>query len=526
MLRHDLGIDQLYELRQSELVAIPHEQRPLRARQDRRVVSADLEEFSPSAPLVDTGGYARAYREGRVDPVEVTERTLSAARWLAAARPSLGPVLDYDDERAFEAARASAERIRQGEALSELDGVPMLIKEELSVAGLPKRIGTAFLPNVPQLADAVAVARLRQAGAVILGTSPMSELGMSPLGGNVHRDMPRNAHDPERLPGGSSSGSAVAVATGLLPTALGTDGGGSVRIPACHNGVFGLKPTFGRIPCTGAGGPGGSSVVHIGPISVSVRDLALFTEVTAGADAGDTSSGWQPPLARGNLVAALRRRPQGIRVGVIESEWEVARQDAAAPARAALASLEAEGATLVPLRVPLAAHAAAIGYLTIGLETYAYLQTLGDEQLAQVGPDLELLLASLRQFGSHEYLFAQRARQTLRHQVVDALREVDAIALPSTLHGASRITDEEAEGGFVDPPELDAACRFMFLGNVTGLPAATAPVGRDREGMPVGLQIIGDAWDEATVLTLLAALERSGAARVERPARAVEPLSF
>lgn len=524
VLRAQLGIDALRALGVDQRGDLPASWRPLPARTRGVRASENLgaptsEGWPHGAPAI-----AAAYAAGREAPARVAQRALAAARELASRTPSLGPLLEYDDARALSFAKECERRIASGQRLGVLDGVPIAIKEEVDVAGLPTRLGTAFLPSTPAPQDSVAVARLRAAGAVVIGTTPMTEYGMSPLGGNVHRAMPRNAHDPTRLPGGSSSGSAVAVATGVVPVALGTDGGGSVRIPACLNGVFGLKPTFGRIPTTGLGLGGGSSVVHIGPLGATSADLALFLQATAGADDGDPTSAWQPPLDDGELVRALGDGVRGLRIGVVDSEWAVAPTDVVTPAKAALDALVNAGAQVVSVDLPLAASAAAIGYLTIGLETLCILDAARRDHIDQMGLDLQMLLANLETFRPDDYLDAQRLRQTLREQVRHAFSDVDVLALPTTKAAAPAITDDEATGGFVDPEALDAMCRYAFIGNLTGIPAGTAPVGRDAQGLPVGLQILGDAWDEASVLAVLAHLERLGVARAERPATAVDIL--
>lgn len=516
LLRHQLGIDALRELPHDSRSALPSSFAPIRARAEHRRPGANLAPWDPEGSAVTARSLARAYAARVFTPEELTERALAAARHLASRSPSMGPLLDYDDEGALEASRHATKRLAHGAPLGPLDGVVVAIKEEVRVRGLPCRVGSGWMPSTPADGDSVAVARLRAAGAVILGTTAMTEYGMSPLGGNVHRTMPRNPHHTGHLPGGSSSGSGVAVATGVVPVALGADGGGSIRIPACYCGVFGLKPTFGRVPVSGHGLQAGSSVVHLGPIGASVEDLALFLDATAGFDADDATSAG-PALEPGELVSALGAGVAGLRIGVADSEWAAASDDVAAPARRALEALEREGAVLVPIELPLAAHAAAIGYLTIGLETLAGMLYERVSRMDELGLDLQMLLANLETFRADDYLDAQRLRATLRGQVAAVLAKVDLIALPTTALGAPPITDAEATGGFVDPPALDAACRFAFLGNLTGCPAGTAPVGRDRNGLPVGLQLLGDAWDEGCVLSALAHLERVGAARVERP---------
>ena len=167
----------------------------------------------------------------------------------------------------------------------------------------------------------------------------------------------------------------------------------------------------------------------------------------------------------------------------------------------------------MPIRIPNAAHATAIGYLTIGIEAFTAMNELRRRHMDAMGPDVQLFLAGIETFRADDYVDGQRLRQGLRRDVAETLRHVDLIALPSTARSAPHVTDDELRHGFVDAPLLDGMCRYAFLANLTGLPAVSVPVGSDRDGMPVGLQLIGDAWDEACVLQAAATLERLGIAR-------------
>lgn len=519
LFRAQLGIDALRALAPELRGPLPFSYAPLRARTEHARSSLDLPvDFRRGAAWpYSVTNFADRYRAGRADPVEVIQRALEHARRLAARTPTLGPLCGYDDERALRAAEESRQRLRAGNARSAFEGVPIAIKEEVDTRGFVTRMGSNSLRRAPAQADAVAVARLREAGAIVIGQTAMTEFGLSPMGGNVQRQMPRNPHDPGRLPGGSSSGSAVAVATGVTPVALGCDGGGSIRIPAALCGVFGLKPSYGRIPQTGHGLPNATSVVHLGPIAASTADLALFLDHTSGVDAGDPASAVAPVTERGAFGAALRRGVRGLRIGIDERDWLDLHDGVAGPARAALDALQREGVELVPIELRLARYAAAIGYLTIGVEAYTAMTEIRAEHMDELGQDVQLFLAGLETFRVDDYVDAQRVRSALRIELAQVLRHVDLIATPATAAGAPRVSDQEARAGFIDAPLLDSLCRFAFLANVSGLPAGIAPVGSDDNGMPVGLQIIGDAWDEACVLQVLAHLERIAVAVVKNP---------
>ena len=208
--------------------------------------------------------YARAYRDGTITPEEVARRVLDAIAASDAGERPLRAFIASDREDVLGQARAAAARIRAGRPLSLLDGVPVAVKDEVDQTPYPTTVGTTFLGRGPCAEDATSVARLRVAGALLIGKANMHEIGINPNGANAHYGPARNPYDPARDSGGSSSGPAVAVAAGLCPVSLGADGGGSIRIPASLCGMVGLKPTFGRISEHGAA-PLDWSVAHLGP---------------------------------------------------------------------------------------------------------------------------------------------------------------------------------------------------------------------------------------------------------------------
>jgi aspartyl-tRNA(Asn)/glutamyl-tRNA(Gln) amidotransferase subunit A len=474
-----------------------------------------------------SNAFVEAYAKNAKTPVEIVERCIALARELAQRTPSAGPILFYSSDAMAEA-EASRERYRAGKPLGPLDGVPFIVKEQSAVRALPRQNGTRFIKESPMEADAACVAPLRAAGAIVLGTSPMTELGLSPLGQNRHRTMPRNPYAPGHLAGGSSTGSGVAVGTGLVPFALGVDGGGSVRIPAAWNGVFGIKPTWGRISRTGTFAEG--SMSHVGPIANNTVDLARTLELMSARDPSDVETLAAPPVARGAFEAALRRGVRGLRIGVEEREWADAAPEVERAGRDALRALEREGAVLVPIRLELARYSLGIGVLSIGPEARALYRRDIQRFTELMSYEVQISFAGLSQVTSSEYLDAQRLRTGLRAEIAHAFGDVDLIAMPTTADPPPAVTDGEMASGFVDARALGRACRYVFLANLTGLPAGTAPVGRATIGktatsLPVGFQLVGDAWDEPTVLAALAHLERIGAAEVSRPSVSVDVLS-
>ena len=213
-----------------------------------------------------------------------------------------------------------------------------------------------------------------------------------------------------------------------------------------------------------------------------------------------------------------------MRIAVDDAEWAEASKPVQDAGREALRALERQGATLVPVHLELARYAAAIGYMSIGPESLAELRREWATSADDMSPDLQVTFAALCSASAGDYIDGQRLREGLRLEAAKMFEDVDLLALPATVETATRASDAEMSSGFLDSRVLAGLCRFMFFGNLTGLPAASCPVGLDAKSLPIGLQLVGDAWDEATVLAALAELERTGAARARRPAVGVDIL--
>ena len=512
ILRAELRIDRLADLPEDLRGDIPLDTNVHPGRAPREAQSQELplpgEGWAPSMARL-----AHAYRSGTTTPLEVVQRAFAESRRLASE--GVGPVLDYAETTALAEAEASTARWRERKTRGPFDGIPWLVKEQTAVRGLPRRLGTAFLDATPQPEDATAVARLRAHGAITLGTTPMTELGMTPNGANAKRAMPRNPHATQHIAGGSSTGSAVAVATGLVPFSLGADGGGSIRIPAAINGIFGIKPTWGRVSRSGDGA--GGSVSHLGPLAGSTVDLARALEMMSGHDPRDPQTFAAPRREAGSFAQALGRGVRGMVIGVPDGEWADASEPVQRAGRAALAALEKDGAVLKPVALELAKYAAAIGYVIIASEARALLRREWREHRDEMTDDLQVTFSALDAFSGVEYLETCRLRNGLRRELARMFQTVDLLALPSAAAPAAKLSETDARTGFLDTKVMNGLCRFMFLGNLTGLPALSAPVGCDVNGLPLGLQLVGDAWDEATAIAAAAHLERIGVAFARRP---------
>ncbi len=455
---------------------------------------------------------AAAYCERRQSPADVIERSLLLAEQAADAGHAF--LIQADGEGARRSAAASAERYASGTPLGPLDGFPIAIKDEIDVAGLSTRYGTTYMPSCPVMSDAVAVKRLRDAGAVVIGKVHQHEFGLGVTGVGPQFPVPRNPHAPDRVPGGSSSGSAVGVASGIIPLSLGSDAGGSGRIPASLCGVFGFKPTYGRVPRTGDTGLNGS-LGHMALIASSVAAIDHAMGVVSGKDPSDPATMHEaaPFESLGNAGMDLT----GLTFGIDESMWRNAAPDVAKQAREVLRTLEGQGARLVDVAVRHGELTRQLGFLVLTAESAA--QHRDDVRLyaANMGWDARAVLAFGARITASDYIHAQRVRHELRLDVARVLSSVKAIIMPTTLITAPPIHADATESGEVDDDVTRGLTTNTFLANLTGHPAISCPIGCDRDGLPIGLQIVGDAWDDAGVLQIAAWLEREQIARVLRP---------
>ena len=289
---------------------------------DAGAPSADESPTAPAAP--DTAGYAHpsiadyteAYRSGRADPVGVARAVVAARARLDAGTTPLRAFIAVDEADLLAQAEASAARLRAGTPRSWLEGVPVAVKDELDQAPYPTTVGTSFLGTTPAAHDATVVARLRAAGALLVGKTNMHELGIGVTGINPHHGAARNPYALGHATGGSSSGSAAAAAAGFCPVAIGADGGGSIRIPAALCGMVGLKATFGRISEHGAA-PLCWSVAHVGPIGAHAADVAAVYGLLAGPDPADPGS-----LGHPGVRLPAGRSLEGLRVGVLDAWFD------------------------------------------------------------------------------------------------------------------------------------------------------------------------------------------------------------
>jgi Asp-tRNA(Asn)/Glu-tRNA(Gln) amidotransferase A subunit family amidase len=445
--------------------------------------------------------FAAAYRTGKTTPEEVAERVVAAVEAGNARTPSMRAIVAMQAADVRAQALAAGARFRAGRPLGPLDGVPVAVKDELDVRGYPTTAGTSFLKDVAA-EDATVVARLRAAGAVILGKANMHEIGIDTSGFNPHLGTARNPYDPGRYTGGSSSGSAAAVAAGLCPIAVGADGGGSIRIPAALCGVFGLKATWSRISEGGAF-PLCWSVGHVGPLAATARDCALGYALMAGPDPRDANTLSQPSVDLDGFGDGI----EGLRLGVYAPWFEHAAPEVVAACRAMLKQLESKGARIVEVEL----HDLELARLAHAVTILCEMATSMDRYDAAHRTDFSLgtriNLAIARELTGRDYVRAQQVRTRMSRAFDAELVKADVIVTPTTAITAPPIAKDVLPRGESDLDVTSALMRFVFASNLTGHPAISFPAGYDANGIPVGLQAIGRPWAESTLLRLAAVAE-------------------
>ena len=403
--------------------------------------------------------------------------------------------ISLPDERAGREAKRAQQRLARREA-GPLLGVPIAIKDLFDTRGIRTTAGSRILRNRVPAADATAVTRLRAAGAVIFGKTNLHEFAYGVSNANPWWGIARNPHDPQRSPGGSSGGSAIAVVAGLAAAALGSDTGGSIRIPAALCGCVGLKPTYGAVPLEGAM-PLGWSLDHAGPLARTVEDAALFIDALAG---GQTWS------------QAKRVRTAGLRVGMLAgSIFERVQPGVARQAEAAARALQRRGIRMRSLTIKEMAWTVATQLVTLRAEASAIHARWLRSRPRAYGADVRVRLQLGALVSGADYVLAQRMRARIREALRRAFEEVDLLLLPSTPITAPIIGERTVRWGRETEPVDGALVRFTAPFNLTGAPALSVPYGTDA-GLPVGMQLVGRWHDEARLLAVGRLLEEEASA--------------
>ena len=460
-----------------------------------------------------------ALRQGDISSVAATEAMLDR---IVAQDNNLQSYLTITDEMALEQAQAADERLARGES-TPLLGVPVAVKDIICTHGVPTTAGSKILEGFVPPYDAFVVQKLKAAGAVILGKTNTDEFAMGSSTENSAYVTTRNPWDHERVPGGSSGGSAAAVAAGLAYAALGTDTGGSVRQPASFCGLVGLRPTYGRISRWGVIAFA-STLDQVGTFGRTVADTTALFQAIAGHDPNDSTS-LNVPVP--NFEAALTGDIKGLRVGVpkeyfiegIDAEVETA-------VRTAIAKLEELGATIVPISLPHTSYALPVYYLIAPAEASANLarydgirfgpRITGSDMIDSVkktralfGPEVKRRImlgtyALSAGYYDEYYGRALKVRTLLKQDFQNAFEKVDVIATPTSPTTAFKIGENVD-----DPLAMYLQDIFTLSVNLSASCGLSVPCGFDSKGLPIGLQLIGNALQEATILNAAATYERA-----------------
>ena len=458
---------------------------------------------------------AALIRSKQLSPVEVTAAALQR---IGLLNPRLNAFLTVAAESATEQAHAAEDEIQRGHYRGPLHGVPVALKDLIHVRGVRTTAGSKLLADFVPDSDATVVEKLREAGAVLIGKTALHEFAYGITNDNPHFGPTRNPWNPHCTPGGSSGGSGVAVATGMCFAALGTDTGGSIRIPASFCGVAGLKPTFGRVSLHGVY-PLGFSLDHVGPLARSVVDVGIVYQTISGFDSRDPFS-----VEHASGEIGLRKDAQGIRVGILKDYFFTRLQpDVERAVRAALTVFAELGARVEPVDFSEKTEGTDFvdlteaSRLTLLVEALLVHREHLEKHAESLGRDVKLLLEKGREVSAADYAQAQRTRQRFRRQLEQLFHRVDVLVTPTTPLVAFPIGENKV---LLDGQQEDArtaATRLLRGFNATGHPALSVLCGFDSQGLPIGLQIIGRLWDEATVLQVGYAYEQATEWHRRRP---------
>jgi aspartyl-tRNA(Asn)/glutamyl-tRNA(Gln) amidotransferase subunit A len=474
-------------------------------------------------------GLAREIREGKTTATAAVERSLDR---LKRIEPKLSAFNTVMAERALDRAKALDAATPSG----PLHGVPIALKDNICTRGVPTTASSKILAGFSPPYDATVVERLEKAGAVIIGKTNLDEFAMGSSTENSALGPSKNPWDVTRTPGGSSGGSAAAVAARIVPLALGSDTGGSIRQPAGLCGIVGFKPTYGRVSRYGLLAFA-SSLDQIGPFATTVEDAALALQVIGGFDAHDSTSS---PEQMPDLLAALTGDVKGLRIGVPRAFLgEGVDTEVLKAFESALATLAARGAALVDIDLPHAPYGIPVYYLICTAEAssnlarydgvrYGLRTTLEkDDGLLQMyertrdqgfGAEVKrriMLGTYVLSAGYYDayYLKAQQVRTLLLQDYQHAFERVDVVATPTTPTPAFKLGEKTS-----DPVQMYLNDIFTVSANLTGLPSISVPCGFSASRLPIGFQLTGRAFDEPTLLGAADAFQRDTAFHSEVPA--------
>jgi len=446
---------------------------------------------------------AEALRRRQFTSAELTAAALAR---IARLNPTYRAFITVTAESAMKQAERADMEMQVGRDRGPLHGIPMAVKDLFFTRGVRTTAGSLVYRDFVPEYDAAVVERLERAGAVMLGKLNMHELAYGITSDNPHFGAVRNPWNAGHSPGGSSGGSGAAVAAGMVYAAMGSDTGGSIRIPSSFCGTVGLKPTYGRVSRYGAF-PLAWSLDHMGPMARSVRDAAVVFDAIAGHDPRDAASARHPVV---ETVPEAGCSIRGVRIGFAEKFFfERLDKDVEASVRGAIARASSLGAVVVPVELPDMEALAAVGRVILLCEASAVMEPHLAER-GQFGPDVLALLDQGRLLAATDYIQAQRLRAKMQSEFAAVWKQVDCLVAPATPTPAPRVGETTIRLGGREEDVRILTTRLVRGFNVLGLPSLAMPCGLSGAGLPVGLQIVGPPMEEALVLRVGAALEDGG----------------
>jgi aspartyl-tRNA(Asn)/glutamyl-tRNA(Gln) amidotransferase subunit A len=459
--------------------------------------------MSANLALLSLTEIARAIAQKRCSSREVTQSCLDR---IASWQPHLNAFMAIEAEAALAAADAADAKLSKGNPVGALHGVPLAHKDMYYDAGKVVTCGSKIRRDFVATTTSTALQRLKDAGTVRLGSLQMSEFAYGPTGHNAHYGAVRNPWAFDRVTGGSSSGSGSAVAARLTFAALGSDTGGSIRMPAHFCGVTGLKTTYGRISRAGAM-PLSQSLDTVGPLARSAKDCALLMGLMAGADPEDLTASAAPVP---DYVAATRETVKGLRIGVPAAFYvDDLDPEVASALDDTIAILKREGAEIVTVELPDQRQLSAACQFVIAVEATAFHKRWLIERPQDYGAQVLMRLQNGLAFPGVSYLEAMRWRGPALAAHLAAVAGVDAVIAPVAPVAAPTIAESDVGTAPDAEAVIQRLTRFTRPINYLGLPSLAIPVGFTRGGLPVGMQLIGRAFDEAMLLRIGAAFQRA-----------------
>jgi aspartyl-tRNA(Asn)/glutamyl-tRNA(Gln) amidotransferase subunit A len=436
---------------------------------------------------------ARAYSERRLSPVEVVGALLER---IEAADGELNAFITVVPERALEEATRAEREILGGDYRGPLHGVPVGLKDLIYTEGVRTTMGSAFFKDYVPDHSATVVPKLEEAGAIMVGKTNTHEFAYGPTGDRSYFGPTRNPHDIRRIPGGSSAGSGAAVAANLLYGSLGSDTGGSIRIPAALCGVVGMKPTFGRVSKHGVF-PLSWTLDHVGPLTRTVEDNALLLNTLTGYDPKDPYSANRE---REDFARYLRRGVRGAVIGVpSDFYFEHVENEVEKWVREAIEVFRSLGVEMREISIPHLWETLKAQRLTLAADAYAiHEERLKSEPERFDGEVRERLLDGER-LKAYRYASAQQRKLGAKDEFSQALGEVDVLLTPTLPITATLIDQREVDIGGYEEPVRSAVTRLTGPTNHNGFPSLSVPCGVTTSGLPVGMQLIGRPFDEATL---------------------------